>query len=102
MDASTTRAQTLPAYHWFTRIFALLVSRLRSVKVRRRERSLRLCETLALGEKRLVAVIQFEQKRLLIGATSQSIELLADLETETQESPSNTISFAAFPQKGKG
>jgi len=50
-----------------------------SVKIRRRERSLRLCETLSLGEKRLVAVLECERQRYLIGITNQSIVLLHDL-----------------------
>jgi flagellar biogenesis protein FliO len=46
------------------------------VTIRRRERSLRLCETLSLGEKRMVAVVQFERERYLLGVTNQAICLL--------------------------
>ena len=45
----------------------------------RRPRKLRLCETLALGEKRFVAVVQFEQMRYLLGGTGTSITLLSRL-----------------------
>jgi flagellar biogenesis protein FliO len=48
--------------------------------VHRRTRSLRICETLALGDRRLLLVIQFERKRFLIGATNQSILLLDRLD----------------------
>lgn len=53
-----------------------------SVSVRRRKRQLRLCETLSLGEKRLLAVVQFKNRRYLVGATGSSMTLLADLSAE--------------------
>jgi flagellar biogenesis protein FliO len=56
--------------------------RLSSLKVlwkKRPDRSLRLCETLDLGERRFVAIVQFEQQRFLIGGTSSSMSLLAPL-----------------------
>jgi flagellar biogenesis protein FliO len=57
-----------------------LLARLRSlwsrVTFRRRQRSLRVCETVSLGDKRLVAVLEFERQRFLIGVTSQSVSLL--------------------------
>jgi flagellar biogenesis protein FliO len=60
-----------------------LFARLRSiwgrVSVRRRERSLRVCETVSLGDKRFVAVLEFERQRFLIGVTSQSVSLLQGL-----------------------
>jgi len=40
---------------------------------------LRLAETLDLGERRLVAVVEFEGQRFLIAATSSSVALLAAL-----------------------
>ncbi len=43
----------------------------------RPERQLRLCETLPLGEKRFLAVVEFKQEKLLIGGTSHSLVLLA-------------------------
>ena len=42
-------------------------------------RKLRLCESLSLGEKRSVAVVQFEGARYLVGATPASITLLSRL-----------------------
>ena len=45
-------------------------------------RSLRLRETLSLGEHRFVAVIEFGQRRLLIGGTPSSLVLLTSLESE--------------------
>jgi flagellar biogenesis protein FliO len=46
---------------------------------RRPPKRLRLCESLPLGERRFVAVIEFEQSRFLVGGTSSSLVLLADL-----------------------
>jgi flagellar biogenesis protein FliO len=43
---------------------------------RRPLRQLRLCETLSLGEKRFVSVIEFEGKRFLVGGTAGSLILL--------------------------
>jgi flagellar biogenesis protein FliO len=43
----------------------------------RRERRLRLCETVPLGERRLVALIQFDNQPLLVGVTPSSITLLS-------------------------
>jgi flagellar biogenesis protein FliO len=46
---------------------------------RRPPRRLRLCESLPLGERRFVAVVEFEQSRFLLGGTSASLVLLARL-----------------------
>ena len=46
---------------------------------RRRPKSLRLCETLSLGDRRFVAVIAYEHSRFLLGGTSGSLVLLAQL-----------------------
>jgi flagellar biogenesis protein FliO len=62
------------------RLWAMVQGIACRVKVRRRERSLRVCETLSLGERRLLMVVQFEQRRFLIGATNQSISLLQCLD----------------------
>jgi flagellar biogenesis protein FliO len=78
--ASTPRA-------WYAKLFEALRALLRSVRVHRRVRSLRLCETLSLGEKRLVAVVQFEGRRFLIGATHQSISLLDKLDSSSTPRP---------------
>src|ERR1700682_4812535 len=42
------------------RLWAMVQGIACRVKVRRRERSLRVCETLSLGERRLLMVVQFE------------------------------------------
>jgi flagellar biogenesis protein FliO len=45
-------------------------------KIARRERRLRLCETVSLGERRMVALIQLDDQPLLVGVTGNSITLL--------------------------
>lgn len=50
-----------------------------NVHVQRRERRLRLSETVSLGEKRLIAVVEFEQQRFLVAATHENISLLQTL-----------------------
>ncbi len=45
----------------------------------RQPRHLRLCESLPLGERRFVAVVEFEHSRFLLGGTAASLVLLARL-----------------------
>jgi flagellar biogenesis protein FliO len=45
----------------------------------RRTRDLRLCESLSLGDRRFVAVVEFANSRFLVGGTSASLVLLARL-----------------------
>ncbi len=52
---------------------------LRSVTVDKPPRRLRLCESLSLGEKRFVAVVQFEGQQFLLGGGSSSVALLCRL-----------------------
>jgi flagellar biogenesis protein FliO len=60
----------------WTRLCALWAS----VRVQRRVRRLRLCESLSLGEKRVVAVVEFEDQRFLLAATPEHITLLQTLD----------------------
>ena len=46
---------------------------------RRAPRRLRLCESLPLGDRRFVAVVEFDQARFLVGGTPSSLVLLARL-----------------------
>jgi len=47
---------------------------------RRSPRRLRLCETLPLGDRRFVAVVEFEGARFLLGGTATTLVLLSRLE----------------------
>lgn len=66
---------------WLRRILVALSNVFGGIRFRRRERSLRICESLPLGDKRFLAVVQFENRRFLIGATNQSISLLDRLDS---------------------
>lgn len=46
---------------------------------RRTPKGLRLCESLPLGERRFVAVVEFEKARFLVGGTASSLVLLSRL-----------------------
>jgi len=65
-----------------SRMFVALATRvLRGLERRRSTRRLRLSETLSLGEKRFLAVVQFQQQEFLVGGTGNSIALLARLDS---------------------
>jgi flagellar biogenesis protein FliO len=59
-------------------LWARIAASFSKIRVTRR-RALRLCETLSLGEKRLVAVVECDNQRFLLAATQQSISLLQPL-----------------------
>jgi flagellar biogenesis protein FliO len=50
----------------------------RAVKPRK-VRRLRVCETLSLGERRFLAVIEFDHQEFLVGGSGNSLELLERL-----------------------
>jgi flagellar biogenesis protein FliO len=78
MDAHAVAAAKKTEPRLLMRILAFLQRLLRLGK--RPARKLRLCESLALGERRFVAVIEFERRQFLVGGTGQSLVLLAKLE----------------------
>jgi flagellar biogenesis protein FliO len=51
----------------------------RQTMSRRSPKRLRLCESLALGERRFVAVVEVERERFLLGGTANSLVLLSRL-----------------------
>lgn len=53
---------------------------------RRTPKSLRLCESLPLGERRFVAVVEFERARFLVGGTPSSVVLLSRLQDSHEDS----------------
>jgi flagellar biogenesis protein FliO len=65
-----------------TDIFARLRS---TVLTRRSKPALVLKETLGLGEKRFVAIIECDGRRMLVGGGGQSVALIAHLDTPPQE-----------------
>ena len=61
------------------RVLSFLRTIFPGVKIQRRNRSLRLSESLSLGDKRIIAVVEYEDKRFLLAATAESISLLQTL-----------------------
>jgi|HubBroStandDraft_6_1064221.scaffolds.fasta_scaffold2230989_2 flagellar biogenesis protein FliO len=68
----TASKQTSP----FSGLLERLLEVIKSVRIDHRQRRLRLCENLALGDKRSVAVVEFEDQRFLLGISSSGISLL--------------------------
>jgi len=68
---------------------------------RRAPRRLRLCESLPLGDRRFVAVVEFDQARFLVGGTSASLVLLARLESAMQEAPAPIVNEPGNFEKGR-
>jgi hypothetical protein len=62
---------------------------------RQKPKRLRLCETLSLGERRFVAVVQFEGRRFLLGGTASSVVLLSTLPAAGEES------LTSIPEAGE-
>lgn len=78
------------------------IHRLWQKLLRFRQRSpkrLRLCESLPLGERRFVAVVEFDAERFLVGGTPSSMVLLSRLadgraQGEERESPAKNAETA--------
>jgi hypothetical protein len=51
----------------------------------RAARELRLCESLALGEKRFVAIVAVGSQRYLVGGTASTLSLLSELQANSGE-----------------
>ncbi len=61
---------------FFRPILEAVARGIRQIHVRRKIHNLRLQETLALGDKRFLAVIEWNNEKLLIGVTAHTITLL--------------------------
>jgi len=59
-------------------------------------RQLCLRETLALGERRFVAVVEFERQKFLIGGTGSSLAMLANLGAAPPEALAEEVPTWAF------
>jgi hypothetical protein len=68
---------------------------------RRKPRRLRLCESLPLGERRFVAVVEFERSRFLVGGTSGSLVLLARLGSGRRDEAEEEEEDAAAEKNGR-
>jgi flagellar biogenesis protein FliO len=56
---------------------------LQGVKAQRARKNLRVCESVSLGDKRFVAVVQVDGERFLIGGAASSVAMLTKLESKT-------------------
>jgi hypothetical protein len=62
---------------WWSHLLAWL----RTQKLSRPARKLRVCETVSLGDKRFAAVLEYDGQRFLLGGAAQSVQLLTELRT---------------------
>ncbi len=79
MKLSTALDTTPKQISPFSALLERFLDLVKSVRIERRQRRLRLCESLALGDKRSVAVVQFEEQRFLLGISSSGVSLLQNL-----------------------
>ncbi|HXX01417.1 MAG TPA: flagellar biosynthetic protein FliO [Candidatus Acidoferrales bacterium] len=79
----TTRGSSLPPSNMLrsiSRAASWILDKARKQQVRK---VLKVCESVSLGEKRFVAVVQVEHERFLIGGAPTSVSMLARLEPES-------------------
>jgi len=50
-----------------------------SLKTQRNAKAMRLCETISLGDKRFLAIVEVDEERILIGGSASSVALLTRL-----------------------
>lgn len=67
----------------------------------RRERRLRLRETLSLGERRLVAILACDQREFLVAATGQTVSLLAPLEPPNSQGKPGMAAIGCVVRAGR-
>lgn len=64
--------------------FRNLLTRAQTVRCKRKERALHLCETLSLGDRRYLALVRVGEQKFLVGAAGNSISLLTELPSQQQ------------------
>jgi len=74
-ESKTNSARTITAAGLYARLRQLWAT----VHISKAPRRLRLCESVSLGEKRVIAVVQYESQKFLVGASTRSVNLLARL-----------------------
>jgi flagellar biogenesis protein FliO len=85
MFAWSSEAATPRGKNAASKLAAFLTRVCSAASGRRRERRLRLCETLSLGEKRFVAVVEYGRQKFLLAGTPQNISLLQRLDESLKE-----------------
>jgi len=83
-----------------TRVLATVRKAVRHVRVRRTQRSLRVCESLALGDRRFLLLVQCDRRRYLIGAATQSITLVDRLDEKSDSTLDEIPPAGQVPWKG--
>lgn len=74
-----------PFQQFSSRIAAFLSQARRLCNTTVRKKALRVSHTASLGERRIVAVLEFERQRFLVGASPSVVNLLARLEDAPSE-----------------
>lgn len=67
----------------------------------RRERRLRLQETLSLGERRMVAIVACDRREFLVAATGQTVSLLAPLEPTAAQPATGVATLGRVARAGR-
>jgi flagellar biogenesis protein FliO len=76
LSVERMNANTRTATIFWAQLWSLLKIALHKVRVQKKQRELHIQETLALGDRRFLAVVHWENEKLLVGVTQQSITLL--------------------------
>jgi len=93
-------ANSLSQSTFLTRLLAGIQAAASRLRVRRADRSLRLCETLPLGERRCLLLVQCGQRRYLIGSTAQMLTLIERLDIGRDPAPSELPAVDDLSWKG--
>ena len=80
MEAHVASEAAPPPWVAGTQVLKNLWQWARNAVKPRKVRRLRVCETVSLGERRFVAVIEYNRQEFLVGGSGNSLELLARLQ----------------------
>ena len=96
-ESPTARQKMPPAARALFDLMTKVYSVMQKVFVAKRaQKTLRVCESVSLGDKRFVAVIQVDQERFLIGGAANSIAML----TRLQETSSFAATMKGLTEEG--
>ena len=96
MEAHVASEATPPSLVAGAHLLKNLWQWVRSAVKPRKVRRLRVCETLSLGERRFVALIEFDRQEILVGGAGNSLEVLARLQ-DGMIVTENTLPRASHP-----
>jgi len=78
-ESAEALAMRLPRENILRRFTATFRNLTGTLKIQRTAKALRLCETISLGEKRFLAIVQVDEERILIGGSASTVALLTRL-----------------------